>query len=121
MANEITMSVALAASKGGVSVTGSKSNTFTLAGSNMISNVQTLSTTTPVAVNVGSCTQIQYMMIVNMDASATVTIGTTSASPPTGGVQVIPAGGAVLLAGSALTYYAYASAGCDINVVAVES
>lgn len=119
MAGEINFSVILNASKNGLSIALPVSGSADLAGSEMIGSVQTLSTS-PAAVSIGGCDQIQAIAIKNLDAAIAVTIGLDT--PITQVVSVIPAGKAILLWGPPSTLYAKSASGTpDISVVAVET
>ena len=120
MANEITLSASLAASKGGASVSGSGSTTLSLSGTEMAAIVQNMSTT-GAAIDVGGCDQNQAILIKNLDAAIAVTVGLVNGNPPTQVVSVIPAGGVVLLTGVGTLYGASASGTPDIFIVTVET
>jgi hypothetical protein len=120
MANEISISASLTASKGGASVSGSGSASLDMAGTEMAAIVQSMSTT-GVVLNVGGCDTIQAILIKNLDAAISVTIGLTNGNPPTNVVSTIPAGKVVLLTNVGTLYGASASGTPDIFVVAVET
>lgn len=126
MANEVSHSCSLSASKNGATVNSSGSKTEDLTGSEMLSSVQALSTTAAL-ISVGGCDSIKAITIKNLDTNAdgtantaTVTVSLDSSSLQV--VSVIPAGGQILLLGCSTTLYAKSSAGTpDMYVTVVEN
>lgn len=86
MANEITISLSMSASKGGASIntvgaTGPATATYDMAGTDMLSGTQILTSTgTTYALNIGSASAPYRAYIMNM--------GNLSTSPPTGVVTI---------------------------------
>ena len=119
MANEISFNIALSASKGGAQVSGSVSGNADLAGSEMISSVQTLATSAA-AISLGGCDAVQFLYLRNMDAAIAITVGLDS--PITQVISVIQPGKSVLLSGTSTTLYAKSASGTpDLFVVCVET
>jgi len=78
MANEIAVSVAMSASKGGVAVSNSGSRQATMAGDQMLSNVQIIGTSAE-AITFGDVSTIGYVLLKNLDATNFVEIALDSA------------------------------------------
>ena len=118
MANEISCSCSLSASKNGASVSGSGTKNLDLSGSEMISNVQTFGTS-EAAVVLGGCDQAKKLLVKNLDAAATFTLSLDN--PATQILSVIQPGDAILLSGVSTTLYGKSSSGTiNVNVVCVE-
>jgi hypothetical protein len=121
MANEISVTANLSASKGGASITpGSKSKTITMAGTNMISSTQSIGTTSELVIFGDITGAPEYVFITNLDTENYVEIGGDS------GLTVwnlkLKPGYPTLIPLSSATLYAKANtATCQILVSAVES
>lgn len=121
MANEISYSVSLSASKGGASISSSGNKSQDMAGTEMSSLVQSL-TTTGAALTLGGVDQAEVLAIKNMDATNNVVIGLTNGNPPTNVISIIKPGGIVLLTGVSTTLYgASLVAGCDVFIAVAET
>lgn len=119
MANEVSAGISLSVTKSGLSISGSKSQTLTLSGTNAIANNQTLSTSEE-ALNFGDCAQIQGLLLVNNDAAITITVGLNN--PITQVLSVIPAGGFAFVMGVSTTIYAKSASGTpDLTLIAFEN
>lgn len=68
MANEISVSVSLSASKGGATGSGLGSITITMAGDQMLTNVQTVAPGAAEAVFLGDVSTIGYVFIKNLSS-----------------------------------------------------
>lgn len=121
MANEITYSASLSVSKNGVSVSGSKSKTADMSGSEMLSSVQTF-TTTSAAVNIGGCDSVACIQIQNLDSTNTLHVSTTNPATTSNHFTAIPPLAVAQIPGAPTALYAITSAGTiEAFVVAVES
>ena len=98
MANEITISMSMSASKGGASVntvgaTGPASASYDMTGADMISGTQILASTgTTYALNLGSVTAPYRAYIMNMGASSTTGIVTIDRATPVSATPAITLG-----------------------------
>ena len=98
MANEITISMSMSASKGGASVntvgaTGPASASYDMTGADMISGTQILASTgTTYAFNLGSVTATYRAYIMNMGASSTTGIVTIDRATPVSATPAITLG-----------------------------
>lgn len=78
MANNITLNASLSVSGTGIAITGqSNPSAFAQAGSNVLEETVTLSTTTS-TVPIGGIVSMGYLFIKNLDATNNVRIGLTS-------------------------------------------
>lgn len=122
MANEIQLSVNLVASKGGASVSGSASQVSTMAGDQMLTNVQIIGTSSE-AIILGDSTTIGYVFFKNMDATNFVSISAlATAVASTSFAKLLPGDCALIKAvGNPPTLTAIAdTASVNLLVVAVE-
>ncbi len=78
MANEISLSINFAVSKGGASVSGQSNASLTMSGEQFISNVQIIGITNETLV-FGDVSTIGYVYCKNLDATNFVTISVDSA------------------------------------------
>jgi len=98
MANEITITLSMSASKGGASVntvgaTGPASASYDMTGADMISGTQILTSTgTTYALNLGSVTAPYRAYIMNMGASSTTGIVTIDRATPVSATPAITLG-----------------------------
>lgn len=74
MANEISISATLSASKNGATVTGSGSISISMSGDQFISNVQIVGTSDEEALVVGDVTPTGWFMLKNLDSTNYVVI-----------------------------------------------
>ena len=119
MANEISLSVGFSASKGGVTVRAPSGGiTRNMAGTEMISNVQSVGTSAE-ALQLGDVTTIGYLVVKNLDATNFVEID--SANTFDKFPQKLLAGDQVVLRPQTATIHVKANtAAVDIAVTAVE-
>lgn len=118
MANEIKVRVTLDVNKGGAAMVQNLALTLTMAGDEMISNVQTVGTTVE-AVVVGDVTTIGYVLMKNLDATNFVLVGVDAAG--TENTIKMLAGDVCLFPASAAALYAKAdTAACKLLVMAAE-
>ena len=123
MANEIQVSVSLAVSSNGASVSGSKSISADLAGNSFFSSIQSLSGTTREAVTIGPDVSLGgFILIINRSTTATVTIHYDDASPDATNTiaALLPGEPCLFKPASGATIYATPSASADISVTASE-
>jgi hypothetical protein len=98
MANELTISMSMSASKGGAAVntvgaTGPASASYDMTGADMISGTQILASTgTTYALNLGSVTAPYRAYIMNMGASSTTGIVTIDRATPVSATPAITLG-----------------------------
>lgn len=128
MANEITITLSLSASKGGASVntvgaTGPATASYDMSGNDMVQATQAL-TTSSIAVPIGSITGAYRLYACNLEnpTTSTTTISfdrssTVSANPP---VTLGPGDECLLVVPSGTTIYVAASAACSMYYTAVE-
>lgn len=118
MANEISATVSLYASKSGVVATAASTLNSTMAGDQMITNVQIVGTGAELLV-FGDVLTIGYLYLKNLDATNYVTVDITSdfSSWP----QIILPGESILLKPGDVNIYAKSSAStCNVLTVAIE-
>lgn len=106
MANEISISAGFSASKGGASVAASFSGSLDMAGTEMQAGVQNIAATTTL-IDIGGCDTVEAILIKNLDAAISLTIGLDT--PITQVISVIKPGKGVLLTGTPTTLYAKAA------------
>jgi len=98
MANEITISMSMSASKGGASIntvgaTGPASASYDMTGNDMVSGTQILASTgTTYALNLGSVSAPYRAYIMNMGATSTTGIVTIDRATPVSGTPAITLG-----------------------------
>ena len=122
MANEISLSVSVSASKNGASVTGSSSQISTMAGDQMISNVQIIGTASEALV-LGDVTTPGYVYLKNLDPTNFVSISViTPAMASTCFCKLLPGDMTIIKAvGTSPTLTAIADTGSvNLQVVAIE-
>lgn len=119
MANEITFTASLAATKSGVTVTtGSQSAQATMAGDQMITNVQAVGTDAE-ALLLGDVSSLGFVFVRNLDATNFVELSLESdGSSPF--AKLLAGEFAVFPAATATMYAIADTAGCNVQVVAVE-
>jgi hypothetical protein len=122
MASEIFTRCALTARKGAANISFDVSATSDLAGTEMISNVQTFPTTAAAFV-LGGLDSVQAIAITNMDATNNLIVGPTQSSGSvTNVISTIPPGKTILLHNAPTTLYGASSASTvDAYVAAVET
>jgi hypothetical protein len=119
MANEISVSVWLSVSKHGASNAGAGSRTLTMAGDQMINNVQIISSVAPEAVVLGDVGTIGYVFLKNLDSTNYVEID--SVNTLDNWPQRLLPGEFILLKPEGITMYALANdAPVNLQVLAVE-
>lgn len=119
MANEISVSVSLSASKHGAANAAAGSLTLTMAGDQMINNVQIITNVAAEAVVLGDVGSIGYVFLKNLDSTNYVEIDSvnTMDSWP----QRLFPGEFILLKPEGLTMYALANdAPVNLQVLALE-
>ena len=122
MANEITLSVNLTAAKNGATVTGTVSQVSTMAGDQMISNVQVIGTASE-AIVVGDVTTAGYVFFKNLDATNFVSISVlATAVAATCFAKLLPGDVTIIKAqGVSPTLTAIADTGAvNLQVIAIE-
>lgn len=118
MANEIQASCSLSASKGGASVSVTGSINPTMAGDQMIQNVQIIGTSSEALV-LGDVTTIGFLLVKNLDSTNYVEVD--SATTFDNWPQKILAGEAILLKPQTATLYGKANtAACNVQITAIE-
>ena len=121
MANEISLSAALAASKGGVSVTQSLSKTLDMVGEDMITTTQIIATANT-AVGIGAITSpARYIIIKNLDATNFVKFATDPGFAANTEFAKLMAGDVMLLPPCQAIHAKADTAVCTISVTAVEA
>jgi len=118
MANEISVSISLTASKNGATNVASASNTITMAGDQMITNVQTIGTSSE-TLALGDVSTLGYLFIKNLDATNFILVDYVDTMDAF--TQKLLAGESILLKPVGTTIYAFANtAPCNVLVVALE-
>ena len=121
MANETSLSAALAASKGGISVTQSLSKTLDMAGEDMITTTQIINTTNT-ALNIGAITSpARYICIKNLDSTNFVKFATDPGFAANTEFAKLQAGDIMLLPPCQASHGKADTAVCLISITAVES
>lgn len=119
MANEITSSISLSASKSGATVGFATSKSTTMAGAVVFQTVQTIGTTTEAINFPADFSGIpSWLLIYNMDATNFVLIGLDNANPMTQTFAKLRAGEFMLLPASTATLYADADT-ASVNIMVV--
>lgn len=119
MANEIAVSCSLSAVKGGASINVNGNRTATMAGDQMITNVQTVGITAE-AIQLGDVSTIGYVLLKNMDTTNFVEIALDS-NVSTQKFAKLLAGDMALFPASTATMYAKADTSpCNLLVGSVE-
>ena len=119
MANEISASVSLTATKNGVSVGNSASRVATMAGDQMLSNVQIVGAVAEALV-LGDVATVGYVLIKNLDATNYVEIALDAPCTAQVFCKVL-AGDFALFPAKTATMYALANlAPCNVLVQAIE-
>ena len=129
MANEITISLSMSASKGGASIntvgaTGPASATYNMTGADMLSATQALTTST-IAVPLGSVTGDYRLYACNLEdplATTPATISFDRATPVSANPPIRLAAGdeCLIVVPSGTTMYVNASANCSMYYAVVE-
>ena len=119
MANEIQVSASLSASKGGVSVNNSASRSATMAGDQMISNVQIIGTAAEALV-LGDVSTIGYVFLKNMDATNFVEIALDSGVSTQKFAKLLAGDFAIFPASTATMYAKADTANVNLVVQAIE-
>lgn len=118
MANEITVAVSITCTKNGATVTGTASNTITMAGEQFISNVQAVGTSNEALV-VGDVSTVGWVFCKNLDATNYVEVSLDNAQADI--IATLLPGEAALFKPGTTTLYAKANtAGCNLQVVLIE-
>ena len=118
MANEISASMSFSAAKAGGVISGVYSNTYDMSGTHMLSNVQSVGTSSE-TLFLGDIASLGSVMVKNLDPTNYVQIdsGTAFDKFP----QKILPGQMIFLNPQTITIYAKANtAPCDIQVTAAE-
>lgn len=119
MANEITLSAALACTKSGATASGSHTATLTMAGDEFMMSVQGINHADAEALNLGDVTTVGYVLVKNLDATNYVELALDE--PMANKFAKILAGGCALIPPSSATIYAQANtASVNVQIVAVE-
>lgn len=122
MANEVTMSVALSASKNGAIVNpGAKTKLLTMSGSNMLQNTVSVGTSSQL-LSLGDISGApSAIMITNLDSTNYVLISGETGFTAVMQIKIL-AGETILITPLAATFYAKSdTAACLIQIVAVEA
>jgi hypothetical protein len=119
MANEITATASLSASKGGASINNSGSKVADMAGDQMIGNVQAVGTAAE-ALNVGDVSTIGYVYLKNMDATNFVEVALDSAVSTQIFAKLLPGDVTLVKAKTATMYVKADTAGVNLFVGAAE-
>lgn len=115
MANEITVSATLNVSKGGAVINSSTSISATMAGDNMLTNVQAIGTGAE-AIVVGDITTPGYIFVKNLDPTNYVELALDSGVSTQVFAKLMP-GDVALFPAKTITMYAKANtASCNILV-----
>lgn len=119
MANEIQLAASLQVSKNGATASGTYSGTITMAGNNLISNVQEIGTSNE-AIQLGDVTATgMCVMLKNLDATNYVEIFSDSGN--TNLISKLAAGMPCILWPNAVIYARANTAGISLAVVACEA
>ena len=121
MANEITASSSLSATKGGVDVQQSTSVTFDMAGEDMIDCTQTIPITN-VVVNLGAITvPAAFLQLKNLDATNYIQVATDANFNANEIFSTIRPGRHIQIQPVGVVYAKAANANCKIAICAVEA
>ena len=120
MANEISLSINVIASKNGASVTGSSSQTSTMAGDQMISNVQIVGTSSEQLL-LGDVTTAGYVYLKNLDSTNFVSVSViTPAVAGTSFTKLLAGDMTIIKAVNANLYAIADTAPVNLQVIAIE-
>lgn len=119
MANETQLTGTLSNTKSGVTMTGTVALSITQSGTNSISSIQNIGTTTEALV-LGDVTTIGYLMVKNLDATNYVELDLNTPVAGTAFCKILP-GEACIIPTRQTTIYGKANtAACDCLVMAIE-
>lgn len=118
MANEISLSVSLTCTKNGATVTGSGSNTITMAGDQFLSNVQIVGTTSE-AVVVGDVSTVGFVFCKNLDATNYVEVSLDN-SQVNLVAKLLPGECCLFKPGTGTLFAKANTATCNLQVVLLE-
>ena len=120
MANEISATCNISATKGGATVTASNSVSATMSGDQMITNVQIIGTASE-AILLGDVTTLGYIYFKNMDATNFVSISVLATAVAATSFSKLLAGEACMVKAVGTQYTAIAdTASVNLQVVAIE-
>lgn len=119
MANEITASASLSVAKGGATISGSGSKTADMAGDQMLSNVQIV-TTSAAALVVGSVVTVGYIWLKNMDATNYIEVALDSAVSTQIFAKLLAGDVTLIKAATATIYVKANTASCNLAVAVSE-
>ena len=119
MANEITMTANLAVTKSGVTISSATSRTITMAGTEMIGNLQSIGFADAEALVVGDVSTIGYVLVKNTDETNFVQLA-MDAPMAVPFAKLLPNDVALFPAASATIYAQAAVAACVVQVIALE-
>ena len=119
MANETTLTVGLANTRSGVTVSGSVSLSITQSGTNNLANIQNIGTTTEALV-FGDVTTIGYLMVKNLDATNYVELDLNTPVAGTAFAKLLPGEGCVIPTRQTTIYGKANTAACDCLVLLCE-
>jgi hypothetical protein len=118
MANEISISLSVACTKNGATVTGTGSNTITMAGDQFLSNVQIVGTSSE-AIVVGDVSTVGFVFCKNLDATNYVEVSLDNSQVNL--VAKLLAGESCLFKPGTTTLFAKANtSACNLQVVLLE-